>query len=147
MVPILFLFLCFQQIRNGGPYTGLNDGRIVKFQDSETGFVDFATTTSNRSKELCDGTNGSRMNTSLVCGKPIGLEFNHKTNELYIADAYHGLFVVGMDGGVATKLSGETHFDYADGIDIDPIEGVIYITDLGNVFSHGVVHASRYEEV
>lgn len=33
---------------NGGPYTGLNDGRIVKYVGHELGFVDFATTVPNR---------------------------------------------------------------------------------------------------
>ncbi|KAK4490670.1 hypothetical protein RD792_001361, partial [Penstemon davidsonii] len=161
MAPILIvIFLCLQQItlvfgfdsfnklplpsigsesytfdsENNGPYTGLNDGRVVKFQDPKTGFVDFATTTLNRSKKFCDGTNGYDVNTSLICGKPIGLEFNLKTKELYILDAYHGLMVVGMEGGVATQLSGGTHFDYADAIDIDTTTGVIYITDIGDIF-------------
>ncbi|KAK4481971.1 hypothetical protein RD792_012885 [Penstemon davidsonii] len=162
MVPILMvLFLCLQQNTlvfgfdsfnklplpsigsesytfdsdNNGPYTGLNDGRIVKFQDPKTGFTDFATTTSNWSKKFCDGTHGYNVNTSMICGKPIGLEFNPKTKELYILDAYRGLMVVGIEGGVATQLSGETHFDYADAIDIDTTTGVIYITDIGDIFS------------
>ncbi|KAL0408664.1 UNVERIFIED_CONTAM: putative serine/threonine-protein kinase PIX7 [Sesamum radiatum] len=75
MVPIFLLFLfcfpfnagarCFRSFKklqlpavgsesyafdsqNVGPYTGLNDGRIVKYQGPETGFVEFATTSANR---------------------------------------------------------------------------------------------------
>ena len=33
--------------QNGGPYTGLMDGRIVKFHGPDVGFLDFATTVSN----------------------------------------------------------------------------------------------------
>ncbi|KAK4481622.1 hypothetical protein RD792_012526 [Penstemon davidsonii] len=114
---------------NGGVYTGLNDGRVVKLKDPKTGFVDFATTVSSRSKKLCDGTKGDLK----ICGKPIGLEFYQKTKELYVVDAYRGLFVVGKEGGVATQLSGGTHFDFADAIDIDTTTGVIYITDIGDI--------------
>ncbi|KAL3824601.1 hypothetical protein ACJIZ3_020630 [Penstemon smallii] len=116
---------------NGRIYTGLNDGRIVKFQDPKIGFVDFATTVSNRPKKLCDGTKGDLK----ICGKPIGLEFNQKTKELYIIDAYLGLLVVGKEGGVATQLSRGSHFDYADAFDIDTATGVIYFTDVGDIFS------------
>ncbi|KAK4479760.1 hypothetical protein RD792_015295 [Penstemon davidsonii] len=124
--------------QNGGPYTGLNDGRIVKFHGPNLGFLDFATTTQNRSKRACDGTSGNDLRTCLVCGKPIGLEFNKRTGDLYILDAYHGLMVVGKGGGAATQLAGGrggTHFDFADGIDLDPITGVVYITDLGSILS------------
>lgn len=31
-----------------GPYTGISDGRIVKYLGSKKGFVDFATTSANR---------------------------------------------------------------------------------------------------
>lgn len=33
---------------NLGPYTGLNDGRIIKYVGPTTGFLDFATTSPNR---------------------------------------------------------------------------------------------------
>ncbi|KAG8383116.1 hypothetical protein BUALT_Bualt05G0151300 [Buddleja alternifolia] len=121
--------------KNGGPYTGLNDGRVVKYQGPELGFQEFATTSSNRSKELCDGKNGDDAKVGPTCGRTIGLEFNHKTGDLYIADAFYGLMVVGSDGGVARRLCYGVHFDYPDGIAIDQVTGDIYLTDLGSIFS------------
>ncbi|KAL0867032.1 hypothetical protein Bca101_046150 [Brassica carinata] len=39
-----------------------------------------------------------------VCGRPLGLRFDKKSGDLYIADAYFGLLVVGPAGGLATPL-------------------------------------------
>ncbi|KAK6133690.1 hypothetical protein DH2020_032600 [Rehmannia glutinosa] len=122
---------------NGGPYTGLNDGRIVKYQGPKIGFVEFATTVPNRSKELCDGKNGDDPKTGPLCGRPIGLEFNHRTGELYVADAFRGLMVVARGGGVAARLAGGRDgvpFDAPDAIAIDPITGEVYFTDVGSIF-------------
>ena len=40
-----------------------------------------------------------------VCGRLLGPKFNKATCELYIADAYFGLIVVGCTGGVAKQLA------------------------------------------
>ncbi|GKB49691.1 six-bladed beta-propeller, TolB-like protein, partial [Tanacetum coccineum] len=40
-----------------GPYVTVADGRILKWHGSNIGFLDFAYTSPNRTKELCDGTN------------------------------------------------------------------------------------------
>ena len=40
-----------------------------------------------------------------LCGRLLGLKFNEATCELYIADAYFGLMVVGRNGGVAKQLA------------------------------------------
>lgn len=34
--------------KGGGPYTGIADGRIVKYQGPRVGFTDFAVTSPNR---------------------------------------------------------------------------------------------------
>ena len=39
-----------------------------------------------------------------VCGRPLGLRFDKKSGDLYIADAYLGLQVVGPIGGLATQV-------------------------------------------
>jgi len=39
-----------------------------------------------------------------ICGRPLGLRFHKRTGDLYIADAYFGLLVVGPQGGLATRL-------------------------------------------
>ncbi|XP_051144419.1 protein STRICTOSIDINE SYNTHASE-LIKE 12-like [Andrographis paniculata] len=121
---------------SNGPYTGLNDGRIVKYHGHKTGFLDFATTAPNRSKELCDGTNGDDLKRGLLCGRPLGLEFNHKTRELYIVDAFQGLMVVGANGGLANLPRGRdgVPFDAPDAIAINPITGHVYFTDVGAIF-------------
>ncbi|KAK4423771.1 putative serine/threonine-protein kinase PIX7 [Sesamum alatum] len=119
---------------NVGPYTGLNDGRIVKYQGPETGFVEFATTSANRSKEFCDGTDGTDLIITLICGRAIGMEFNHKTGELYLVDSNYGLMVVGRGGGLATQLAGGDRFDQVDSLAIDPTTGDVYIGDLGTIF-------------
>ncbi|KAL3511167.1 hypothetical protein ACH5RR_030568 [Cinchona calisaya] len=120
-----------------GPYAGLNDGRIVKYQGPEIGFTDFAITTASRSKELCDGIiPGKNLELAANCGRPIGLEFNHKTGDLYITDAYNGLMVVGPDGGIATQLTSLDGIpnDVLDAVDVDPVTGTVFYTDLGSEF-------------
>ncbi|GFP80038.1 strictosidine synthase [Phtheirospermum japonicum] len=122
---------------NNGPYTGLNDGRVVKYEGSKIGFVDFATTAPNRSKDLCDGKNGDDPKTVSLCGRPLGLEFNHKTGELYVIDEFGGLMVVGSGGGEAVRLAGGKDgvpFDAPDALAIDPITGEVYFTDVGSIF-------------
>ncbi|KAH6763154.1 hypothetical protein C2S52_020587 [Perilla frutescens var. hirtella] len=123
-----------------GPYTGLNDGRIVKYQGpaaADKGFLDFATTSPNRSKELCDGTNGDDPKTGPLCGRPIALEFHPKTGDLYIVDAFRGLMLVGRGGGKAERLPGGRDgvpYDAPDAISIDPLTGDVYFTDIGTIF-------------
>lgn len=72
-----------------------------------------------------------------VCGRPLGLHFDKKTGDLYIADAYLGLHVVGPAGGLATKLV--TEFEgkpllFTNDLDIDEGNDVIYFTDSSTVF-------------
>ncbi|GER55937.1 pectin lyase-like superfamily protein, partial [Striga asiatica] len=119
---------------NGGPYTGLNDGRIVKYDGPKTGFVEYATTVSNRSKELCDGTHGD-VNIGRRCGRPLDMEFNHKTGELYVVDLFQGLMVVPRGGGVARQLAQGDGMpvDAPDAIAIDPITDEVYFTDIGTI--------------
>lgn len=86
---------------------------------------------------MCDGKSGDDLKTGPLCGRPIGLEFNHKTGELYIVDAYRGLMVVGSGGGVAAQLAGGRDgvpFDAPDAIAIDPVTGEVYFTDIGTIF-------------
>ncbi|KAA8541132.1 hypothetical protein F0562_025122 [Nyssa sinensis] len=118
-----------------GPYTGVADGRVLKYQRSIPGFVEFATTSPHRTKEQCDGTSDSNLGP--ICGRPLGLGFNYLTRELYIVDPYFGLLVVGTYGGlaihVATAAEGKP-FAFLDGLDIDPLTGIVYFTDAGDIF-------------
>ncbi|KAG7962053.1 hypothetical protein I3843_09G046800 [Carya illinoinensis] len=119
----------------GGPYTGVSDGRIIKWQQSERRWIDFAVTSPERfvGRYGCGGPRDDDQ-TEHVCGRPLGLRFNTTTGDLYIADAYMGLLVVGPAGGVAEKLA--THavheppnFVFTNSLDIDPRHGVVYFSD------------------
>lgn len=65
------------------------------------------------------------------CGRPLGLSFNDKTGELYIADAYLGLLVVGPNGGLARSVATEVEgipLGFTNGLDIDQQSGDVYFT-------------------
>ncbi|KAF8378503.1 hypothetical protein HHK36_029845 [Tetracentron sinense] len=123
--PESFAFDC-----NGeGPYTGVSDGRILKWDGANRGWKVFAVTLQHR-REVCDGSNDPSK--EHICGRPLGLKFNKKTCDLYIADAYFGLLVVGRNGGVANQLAtsaGGVPFRFTNALDIDEKTGVVYFTD------------------
>ncbi|KAI9173400.1 hypothetical protein LWI28_000722 [Acer negundo] len=120
----------------GGPYTGITDGRILKYQGPLRGFSDFAITVANRSKAECDGRNNPAL-FGEKCGRPVGLGINNSTGDIYIADAYKGLLVVRPNGGLATQLAiaaDGVPFRFLDGLDVDPLTGHVYFTDASAVF-------------
>ncbi|XP_057480955.1 protein STRICTOSIDINE SYNTHASE-LIKE 3-like [Actinidia eriantha] len=113
-----------------GPYTCVADGRIL-FWNGQS-WADFAYTSPNRS-ELCDPKPSplSYLKNEHICGRPLGLRFDKRTGDLYIADAYFGLMKVGPEGGVATSLTTEAEgvpLRFTNDLDIDE-EGNIYFTD------------------
>lgn len=66
-----------------------------------------------------------------ICGRPLGLRFDKRTGDLYIADAYFGLLKVGPQGGLAAPLTTEAEgvpFNFTNDLDIDE-EGNVYFTD------------------
>jgi sugar lactone lactonase YvrE len=71
------------------------------------------------------------------CGRPLGLKFNNKTGELYVADAYFGLRVVSPEDNVSRPL-GPQHdgipFSFANGVEIDHETGVVYFTETSTRF-------------
>ncbi|KAF8378501.1 hypothetical protein HHK36_029843 [Tetracentron sinense] len=118
-----------------GPYTGVSDGRVLKWKGSSLGFVDFAITSQNRSKELCDGSSDPALENN--CGRSLGLGFYNRTGELSIADAYFGLLVVGSNGGVATQLATSAEgvpFRFLNSLDVDQGTGIVYFTDASARF-------------
>ncbi|CAN4088299.1 unnamed protein product [Withania somnifera] len=122
-------------IKGDGPYTGVGDGRIVKYQGPNIGFTEFATTSPDRIKERCDGTNDPIS--QRICGRPYGLGFYYKTGDLYISDAYYGLVVVRPSGGLATPVV--TNFEgkpfaFLNSLDIDRERGMVYFVDSGAIF-------------
>ncbi|XP_057785081.1 protein STRICTOSIDINE SYNTHASE-LIKE 10-like [Salvia miltiorrhiza] len=110
----------------GGPYTGVADGRILKWNGGD--WVEFAVTTSKR--DACSLPFNPAM--EHICGRPLGLKFHQKTGDLYIADAYLGLHVVGPAGGVASPVVTEVEgqrLRFTNDLDIDDEKDVIYFTD------------------
>ncbi|KAL9240007.1 hypothetical protein vseg_014272 [Gypsophila vaccaria] len=111
-----------------GPYAGVSDGRIIKWVPHQRRWIDFAFTSSNR--EACEKQK-NHEEIEHKCGRPLGLRFNEKTGELYIADAYMGLMVVGQDGGLAHKVVTEVDgipLGFTNGLDIDQTSGLVYFT-------------------
>lgn len=71
-----------------------------------------------------------------ICGRPLGLRFDKKTGDLYIADAYFGLLKVGPEGGLATPLTTEAEgvpLRFTNDLDIDE-EGNVYFTDSSTTY-------------
>ncbi|KAL3327208.1 hypothetical protein AABB24_037752 [Solanum stoloniferum] len=116
-----------------GPYTSVADGRILKWNGDSDGWVDFAVTSSQRKQ--CVHPFAPHM--EHVCGRPLGLRFDTRTGDLYIADAYLGLHIVGPSGGLATPLVTEVEgqpLRFTNDLDIDEQEDVIYFTDTSTQF-------------
>ncbi|KAJ8641761.1 hypothetical protein MRB53_018455 [Persea americana] len=113
-----------------GPYTGVADGRVLFWNGHS--WSHFAHTSSNRS-ELCDPKPlmSSYVKYEHICGRPLGLRFDKRNGELYIADSYFGLMKVGPEGGLATSLVTEAEgvpLRFTNDLDIDD-EGNVYFTD------------------
>lgn len=112
----------------GGPYTGVSDGRIIKWLPDQRRWIDFAFTSPNRECEK----QKDHEKMEHICGRPLGLCFNEKTGDLYIADAYLGLLLVGPMGGQATSVVTEAEgipLRFTNGLDIDQRNGLVYFTD------------------
>ncbi|KAG7596298.1 Strictosidine synthase conserved region [Arabidopsis suecica] len=118
-----------------GPYTGVADGRILFWNG--TRWTDFAYTSNNRS-ELCDPKPSllDYLKDEDICGRPLGLRFDKKDGDLYIADAYLGIMKVGPEGGLATSVTNEADgvpLRFTNDLDIDD-EGNVYFTDSSSFF-------------
>ncbi|KAL6528044.1 Protein STRICTOSIDINE SYNTHASE-LIKE 13 [Orobanche hederae] len=124
-----------------GPYAGLADGRIVRWMGEDAGWETFALTSPNWSEKLCSQAKESTTKTQWKleprCGRPLGLRFDRKSGDLYIADAYYGLVVVGPEGGLATPLATQAGGEpilFANDLDIHD-NGSIFFTDTSNRYN------------
>ena len=72
-----------------------------------------------------------------LCGRPLGLRFDKDSGDLYIADAYYGLMVVGPEGGLAksltTEVDGKPIF-FANDLDIHS-NGSIFFTNTSKKYN------------
>lgn len=95
-----------------------------------------------RSEQVCakgnESTTYKQWKHEKKCGRPLGLRFDKDGGNLYIADAYYGLLVVGPEGGLATPLS--THdvegnpILFANDLDIHT-NGSIFFTDTSKRYN------------
>ncbi|XP_052202918.1 protein STRICTOSIDINE SYNTHASE-LIKE 10-like [Diospyros lotus] len=72
-----------------------------------------------------------------ICGKPLSLSFNYRTGQLYIADSYLGLRVVGPCGGLATLLASSAEnvaFQFLSCVEVDQLTGTVYFTDVSQFY-------------
>ncbi|CAL4896967.1 unnamed protein product [Urochloa decumbens] len=118
-----------------GPFTGVSDGRVLRWMPEERRWEEHSCS----APELLDSCRGSQdPSREHECGRPLGLKFNNETGELYVADAYHGLRVVGPEDNVSKPLvpewQGSRPFSFANGIEIDYETGVIYFTETSTRF-------------
>ncbi|XP_061992839.1 protein STRICTOSIDINE SYNTHASE-LIKE 10-like [Rosa rugosa] len=125
--------------RGEGPYVGVSDGRILKWEEPHNGWREFGYTSPNRQRKVCDGST-NKINEP-ICGRPLGLKFNPTTCELYIADAYFGLLKTGPNGGRPHQLAtsaGGVPFHFLNALDIDDESGMVYFTDTSINFQRSV---------
>eukprot|EP00250_Pteridium_aquilinum_P002096 c12299_g1_i1 orf=160-1356(+) len=120
-----------------GPYTGISDGRILRWEGTDLGWTQFATVYPNGS-EKCKPQSPPVANIAHEheCGRPLGIHFMKSTGELYIADSYFGLLVVGPDGGQAKQLVKEAEdstFAFTNDLVISS-EGLIYFTVTSDLY-------------
>ncbi|XP_051220788.1 protein STRICTOSIDINE SYNTHASE-LIKE 10-like [Lolium perenne] len=118
--------------RGQGPYTGVSDGRVLRWGGSAVGWTTFAHHANYRKLAMCTVPVAPSEQTESLCGRPLGLAFHRKSGDLYIADAYKGLMRVGADGGEAEVLAtgaGGVPFNFVNGIDVDQATGDVYFTD------------------
>jgi hypothetical protein len=74
------------------------------------------------------------------CGRPLGLQFHNATGNLYIADASHGLLLVGPKGGLVKVLATEAEgisFKFTNGLDVDQetVKQVLSISPIAAITS------------
>lgn len=122
--------------RGGGPYAGVSDGRVLKWRGRRLGWTVFAYNSRHKSVGMC-AAKKKLMVPESVCGRPLGLQFHHKTGDLYFADAYQGLMKVPARGGLAEVLAteaGGVPFNFLNGLDVDQNTGHVYFTDSSTTY-------------
>ncbi|KAL3524956.1 hypothetical protein ACH5RR_013328 [Cinchona calisaya] len=119
----------------GRLYAVVEDGRIVKYEGSSNAFLDHAVASPFWTKKLCE--NSTKPQLKPLCGRAYDLGFHYETQQLYIADCYFGLGVVGPEGGLAKKLakSGDgVEFKWLYALVVDQQTGIVYVTDVSTKY-------------
>ncbi|XP_039017220.1 strictosidine synthase-like [Hibiscus syriacus] len=125
------------ELGTGHFFTGVADGRILKYQGPSIGFVDFGFAAPNRSNLTCDGSGTDLASLNPSCGRTFGMALHHQTKCLYVCDAFFGFGVLGPEGGLVTILStiaeGEP-YRLCNSVDVHQPTGNVYFTDASAVY-------------
>ncbi|CAM6120204.1 unnamed protein product [Calypogeia fissa] len=121
-------------LQGRGPYTGVADGRVIRWNEENGSWETFAYVSPYWTEELCTNQDSRKYQENLalerICGRPLGIKFHPVSGALFIADAYFGLAMVGSEGGQADLFSNEsegvTH-KFTNDLDIHE-DGAIYYT-------------------
>ncbi|XP_039119382.1 protein STRICTOSIDINE SYNTHASE-LIKE 10-like [Dioscorea cayenensis subsp. rotundata] len=122
-----------------GPYTGISNGHILKWRGCSLGWQEFATTSNIRTSNY-DSIKYFHVSLESKYGRPLGLQFNKGTGDLYITDAYFGLLTIGLEGGkvaqvaVTTMAVDDQPFGLTNGLDVDQQNDMVYFTDNSTHF-------------
>ncbi|KAF8688746.1 hypothetical protein HU200_042225 [Digitaria exilis] len=122
--------------RGGGPYSGVSDGRVLRWEGGLRGWTEYAHNSKHKSVAIC-APDKKLVVPESVCGRPLGLQFHRKSGELYVADAYLGLLKVPPGGGLARVVASEAGgepFNFLNGLDVDQRTGDVYFTDSSAVY-------------
>ncbi|RCV11499.1 hypothetical protein SETIT_2G190700v2 [Setaria italica] len=122
--------------RGNGPYTGVSNGRVLRWRGPLRGWTEFAHNHKHETVAACAAKKRLVVPES-ACGRPLGLQFHRQSGDLYYADAYLGLMRVGRRGGqaeaVATEAGGAP-LNFVNGVDVDQDTGHVYFTDSSATF-------------
>ncbi|KAL6655926.1 hypothetical protein ACP70R_006752 [Stipagrostis hirtigluma subsp. patula] len=117
--------------RGGGPYTGVSNGRVLRWRGARRGWTEFAHNHRHETVAEC-AAKKKLVAPESACGRPLGLQFHRETGDLYFADAYLGLMRVGRRGGLAEAVAteaGGAPLNFVNGVDVDQETGHVYFTD------------------
>ncbi|CAL5088579.1 unnamed protein product [Urochloa decumbens] len=119
--------------RGGGPYSGVSDGRILRWD----GGLRLQLQAQVRVSVAICAPEKKLVVPESVCGRPLGLQFHRKSGDLYVADAYLGLLRVPARGGLAEVVAAEAGgepFSFLNGLDVDQKTGDVYFTDSSSTY-------------
>ncbi|KAF8689827.1 hypothetical protein HU200_041458 [Digitaria exilis] len=112
---------------SAGPYSGVSDGRVLKWNGPPRGWTTYAYGPGYDAKACTASRTRPAEVTESRCGRPLGLRFHDRSGNLYIADAYKGLMRVAPGGGKATVLVNKVDgvpLRFTNGVDVDQHERV-----------------------
>ncbi|KAK8459715.1 hypothetical protein SEVIR_2G198300v4 [Setaria viridis] len=122
--------------RGNGPYTGVSNGRVLRWRGPLRGWTEFAHNHKHETVAACAAKKRLVVPES-ACGRPLGLQFHRQSGDLYYADAYLGLMRVGRRGGLAEAVAteaGGAPLNFVNGVDVDQDTGHVYFTDSSATF-------------